>query len=286
MSQTALPLIELQNISYTYRRGDMGEIPALEAISLKVERGEFVAVVGSNGSGKSTLAKTMNALLLPTEGEVFVDGMRTLDAENLWDIRRMVGMVFQNPDNQLISTTVEEEIAFGLENLGIPTEEMKEIIDRVLGEVGMLEMRRFEPHNLSGGQKQRVAIAAVLAMQPACLVMDEATSMLDPEGRHDVLTTVRHLCREKGLSVVFITHFMEEAAQADRVIVLDQGRVYADATPREIFGTGIDLYSVGLDVPPITRLARALREDGFPVSLAITQVDELVNEIWQLYSKM
>ena len=286
MVNEVAPFLQFRDVRFAYRAGEEGEISALNRVSLTIERGQFVAVVGSNGSGKSTLAKMMNALLLPTEGEVLVDDMSTADQRHLWDIRRTVGMVFQNPDNQLVSTTVEEEVAFGLENLGVPTEQMQGIIDRVLGEVGMGHLRRSEPHNLSGGQKQRVAIAAILAMQPSCLVMDEATSMLDPEGRRDVLATVRHLSQEHDLTVVFITHFMEEAVLADRVVILNEGTIFADAEPRDIFGQSLDLESVGLDVPPVTQLARGLRNEGLAIDGGITEVDELVGAICQLYSKM
>ncbi len=285
MNAAGPPLIEFREAGFTYRRGEEGEIPAVKGVSLCIERGEFVAVVGSNGSGKSTLAKMMNALLVPTEGDVVVDGMSTADEAKVWDIRRMVGMVFQNPDNQLVSTTVEEEVAFGLENLGVPTDEMHRVIDRVLGEIGLGDLRRREPHNLSGGQKQRVAIAAVLAMQPECIVMDEATSMLDPRGRLDVMETVRHLCRDRNLAVVFITHFMEEAVEADRVVVFSDGTVATDGTPRNVFGDGIDLDAVGLDVPVVTALARGLVDRGFGLDPATTRLDELVEAVCQLRSR-
>ncbi len=285
MNTAGPPLIEFRGASYTYRRGEEGEIPAVRGVDLRIERGEFIAVVGSNGSGKSTLAKMMNALLVPTEGEVIVDGKSAADDDKVWDIRRTVGMVFQNPDNQLVSTTVEEEVAFGLENLGVPTEEMHEAIDRVLAEIGLGEVRHREPHNLSGGQKQRVAIAAVLAMQPECIVMDEATSMLDPRGRIDVMDTVKHLCREHNLAVVFITHFMEEALEADRVVVFSEGTIVADGTSSSVFGDGIDLNAVGLDVPVVTALARGLNERGYAVDRTITGLDDLVEAVCQLRSK-
>jgi len=278
-------LISFRKAGFTYRRGEEIEVPAVKGVDLDIHRGEFLAIVGSNGSGKSTLAKMMNALLVPTEGEVIVDGMPTAEEANVWDIRRTVGMVFQNPDNQLVSTTVEEEVAFGLENLGVPTAEMHGVIDRVLGEIGLATMRRREPHNLSGGQKQRVAIAAVLAMQPECIVMDEATSMLDPAGRRDVLETVRHLCRERNLAVVFITHFMEEAVQADRVVVFHEGAVAVDAEPKTVFGEGLDLDEIGLDVPVVTALSRGLGELGFDVDPTITEMEEFVEAICRLRSR-
>ncbi len=277
------PLIEMRGVAYSYRRGDSGEVRALRDVDLSIYPGEFVAVVGANGSGKSTLAKLMNALLLPTEGAVRVAGMPTDDAEYRWEIRRTVGMVFQNPDNQLVSTTVEEEIAFGLENLGVPTEGMGAKVSAMLAEVDMERQRRSEPHNLSGGQKQRVAIAAVLAMEPDCLVMDEATSMLDPGGRRDVMMTTRRLCRARGLAVVWISHFMEEAAQADRILVLDEGHLVADGPPAQIFAGDFDLERVGLDIPPVTQLASRLREMGFQLPAGITEIDELVTCICRLH---
>ncbi|MFO8059294.1 MAG: energy-coupling factor transporter ATPase [Bacillota bacterium] len=280
------PLVEMRGVEYSYHRGDSREVPALRDVNLSIHRGEFVAVVGANGSGKSTLAKLMNALLLPVQGEVLVAGMPTSDPQYRWEIRRTVGMVFQNPDNQLVSTTVEEEIAFGLENLGVPTESMGARVSAMLGEVNMERQRSSEPHNLSGGQKQRVAIAAVLAMEPDCLVMDEATSMLDPGGRRDVMTTTRRLCRTHGLAVVWISHFMEEAAQADRIVVLDEGEVVADSPPRQIFTGGFDLERAGLDIPPVTQLAGRLREKGFPLPTGITEIDELVDCLCRLHSKM
>lgn len=285
MRSAGPPLIEFRDADYTYRRGEEGEIEAVKGVDLRIDRGEFVAIVGSNGSGKSTLAKMMNALLVPTEGEVIVDGKTTSNDDNVWDIRRTVGMVFQNPDNQLVSTTVEEEVAFGLENLGVPTAEMRGIIDRVLDEIGLTELRRREPHNLSGGQKQRVAIAAVLAMEPTCIVLDEATSMLDPKGRMDVMETARHLCRDRNLAVVFITHFMEEAVDADRVVVFDEGRVAADGGPETIFGEGLQLESVGLDVPVVTALARGLSSRGFEIDSTITHVEGFVEAVCRLNSR-
>jgi len=279
------PLIEMRGVSYSYRRGEAAEVAALQDIDLQICPGEFVAVVGANGSGKSTLAKLMNALLLPTEGEVSVSGLSTLQEEYRWDIRRKVGMVFQNPDNQLVSTTVEEEVAFGLENIGIPTDEMRQIVPEMLGDVGMGSHLRDEPHNLSGGQKQRVAIAAVLSMAPDCLVMDEATSMLDPQGRADVLDVTRRLCRERGLAVIWISHFMEEAAEADRIVVLNRGAVAADAAPRHLFAGAVELEDMGLDTPAVTQLAGEMRSRGFSIPAGITETDELVRAICQLYLK-
>ncbi len=277
------PLIDMRGVSYVYRRGEGAEVPALRNVDLRIYPGEFVAVVGANGSGKSTLAKLMNALLLPTSGEVLVAGLSTNEEDNRWDIRRAVGMVFQNPDNQLVSTTVEEEVAFGLENIGVPTDEMHRIVMEMLGEGGMEHHLRDEPHNLSGGQKQRVAIAAVLSMQPDCLVMDEGTSMLDPQGRIDVLDVTRRLCHQRGLAVVWISHFMEEAAEADRIIVLDEGEISADAAPRQLFTGEVELEEMGLDTPAVTQLAVEMRNRGFPLPAGITETDELVRAICQLY---
>ncbi len=283
---TATPLVDMRGVSYSYRRGDTEEVVALRDIDLRIDRGEFVAVVGANGSGKSTLAKLMNALLLPTGGEVIISGMPTSDPELRWEIRRTVGMVFQNPDNQLVSTTVEDEVAFGLENLGVCSDAMHGIVHGMLAEVDMKDHLSSEPHNLSGGQKQRVAIAAVLAMKPDCLVLDEATSMLDPQGRRDVMLTTRRLCRERGLSVVWISHFMEEAAQADRIVILEDGRIAADGVPSQIFDGRVDLEAIGLDTPAVTRLAANLRGHGYAIPAGITDVGELVNSICQLYFGM
>ncbi len=277
------PLIDMRGVSFVYRKGEPEEVVAVRDVDMQIHRGEFVAVVGANGSGKSTLAKLTNALLLPTEGKVFVDGMQTDLREHLWDVRRTVGMVFQNPDNQLVSTTVEQEVAFGLENLGIPTEDMHRRVDKVLTEVGMADSRDQEPHNLSGGQKQRVAIASVLAMEPACLVLDEATSMLDPQGRADVMEAARFLTEDRGLTVVCITHFMDEAAEADRIVALKEGQIAADGSPEDIFGGGLDLESIGLQAPAVTRLAENLRADGLSLSAGMTDSEQLVGEICRLY---
>ena len=224
--------IDVQDVSFTYE--DAPE-PALHHVSLQVHEGEFLAVLGHNGSGKSTLAKLLNALYLPTEGHITVCGMDTQSDEELWEIRQKAGMIFQNPDNQLVATVVREDVAFGLENLGIPREEMIPRIDAALQAVGMSQFAEAAPHMLSGGQKQRIAIAGILAMQPSVIIADESTAMLDPSGRREVLSTIRRLNREKGITVVWITHFMEEAAQADRIIVMNQGEVALSGTPREVF---------------------------------------------------
>jgi len=250
--------------------------PALNGIDLTIDHGQWVAIVGPNGSGKSTLAKHFNALLLPSDGSVWVDGMDTRDASKLWDIRRKVGMVFQNPDNQIVATVVEEDVAFGPENLGVPSDEIRRRVDAALARVGMSSQARREPHVLSGGQKQRVAIAGALAMRPDCLVLDEATSMLDPSGRSDVLKLMRELNRELGLTVIHITHHMDEVLAADRVLVMQEGRLILDKPPAELFVSERQLEDAGLELPTIVRLGRALRARGLPLPPALLTVDHLV----------
>jgi energy-coupling factor transport system ATP-binding protein len=252
---------------------------ALDAVDLEVAAGEFVAIVGANGSGKSTLAKHLNALLLPTEGEVRVAGLDTREPAAVWEVRRMVGMVFQNPDNQIVATVVEEDVAFGPENLGVESAAIRARVKEALSMVGMTELHSRAPHLLSGGQKQRVAIAGVLAMRPRCLVLDEATSMLDPSGRDEVLNTIRRLNRDEGLTVVHITHFMEEAATADRVVVMDRGRVVLQGSPRTVFAQARRLERIGLDVPPITALAGILAAAGLPISADRLTVEEVVDAL-------
>ena len=271
--------IQADSVSYTYEEADT---PALSGVSLSVKPGEFVAVLGHNGSGKSTLAKLLNALYIPSEGRVTVCGMDTRDDDHLWDIRRSAGMIFQNPDNQIVATAVREDVAFGLENLGVPHDEMVERIDRALETVHMTAYADSAPHLLSGGQKQRVAIAGILAMTPLCLIADEATAMLDPSGRREVLDTVHRLNREEGISVVWITHFMEEAATADRVVVVSDGSVALSGTPREV-STQIDrMREIHLDVPHMAELARRLREAGMPLREDILTVDEMTEEVCRL----
>jgi len=249
---------------------------ALRGINLEVGRGEFLAIIGENGSGKSTLAKHFNALLVPTEGEVRVDGMDTRDPRFQWEIRRRVGMVFQNPDNQLVATTVEEDVAFGPENLGLPPAEIRARVDEALALVGMSSFARHAPHLLSGGQKQRVAIAGVLAMRPECLVLDEPTAMLDPAGRRDVLATVARLNREEKITVVYVTHFMEEAARADRVAVLFRGELVALEEPASLFSRVPDLRRWGLDIPPVAELAWRLRRRGWNLDGPVLTPEDLV----------
>ncbi len=276
-----MPLIELAGLSHTYHAGTPDAVLALNGISLSIERGEFVAIVGGNGSGKSTLAKHLNALLLPTEGEVRVDGLDTRDPAATWEIRQRVGMVFQNPDNQLVATVVEEDVAFGPENLGLPPAEIAQRVEGALGVVEMLAYRRHEPHLLSGGQKQRVAIAGILAMRPQCLVLDEATTMLDPQGQREVMETISRLNGE-GVTVIHITHAMEEAVQCRRVIVLASGRVAMDGPPAEVFSRPDELQRLRLVLPPIPALAHRLRSEGLPVPDHILRVEDLAAAITSL----
>ncbi len=269
-------ILDIDNVSYSY---DSTSAKALDGVSMQIERGSFVAVLGHNGSGKSTLAKLINALYLPTEGSVTVCGMDTAKEEEPWRVRRHAGMVFQNPDNQIVANMVREDVAFGLENLGIPHEDMVERIDAALEAVSMSAFASTAPHMLSGGQKQRVAVAGVLAMQPEIMILDEATAMLDPSGRKDVLQTVRRLNREQGITVVWITHYMEEAATADRVIVLHKGKVAMDGAPGEVFSQVTAIKALGLDVPPMAELALELREHGMELGEGILTVDDMVKEL-------
>ena len=270
-----LPL-RMEDVSYQY---EPDARPAVSHVTLAVERGSFVAVLGHNGSGKSTLAKLMNALFLPTEGRVLVCGMDTLTEERVWNIRRHAGMVFQNPDNQIVANVVREDVAFGLENLGVPQDEMVRRVEAALSAVRMSEFAETAPHMLSGGQKQRVAIAGALAMEPELIIMDEATAMLDPSGRAEVLATVRKLNREKGMTVVWITHFMEEAAVADRLVVMNDGSVAMEGTPRQVFSRVEEIKALGLDVPPMAELAQTLRDKGLPLPEGILTVSDMVKEL-------
>ena len=274
-----MALIELDRLSHVYHAGEENEHRALTDVSLSIEAGEFVAVLGSNGSGKSTLAKHLDALLLPTSGVCRIDGMDTQNVDQVWRIRQKVGMVFQNPDNQLIAAIVEDDVAFGPENLGVPPKEIRSRVDEALSVVGMTKFRSFAPHLLSGGQKQRIAIAGALAMQTECLVFDEATAMLDPEGRAEILAVVRQLHKEQHKTIVYITHFMEEAAAADRIIVLDHGNLAMDGTPREVFAKADELQKLGLDVPLSVELGARLRADGIDLPQAIVTEDDLVQAL-------
>lgn len=274
--------IEFKNVTYTYEPEEQGEAkpsPALCNTDLTVNRGEFVAVLGHNGSGKSTLAKLTNAILVPESGTVTVDGIDTSDEDRLTDIRRKVGMVFQNPDNQIVATIVEDDVAFGPENLGVAPDEIRRRVDDALKAVGMYDYRLREPHKLSGGQKQRVAIAGIIAMQTGCIVLDEPTAMLDPRGRREVFDTVRRLNREMGITVLFVTHFMDEAVKADRVIIIDSGRLCLDGTPREVFSQTDVLRRCGLDVPQSTELCHRLIEKGIDLPGDILDADECVEAL-------
>ena len=279
-------IIETKDLSFSYP-ADEGEEPALvlKGVDLAVEKGSFVVVLGHNGSGKSTLAKTFNGILLPGGGRVYVAGMVTSDEDLLLAIRSTVGMVFQNPDNQIVANVVEEDVAFGPENLGIPSPEIRKRVDDALAAVGMGEFARHAPHLLSGGQKQRIAIAGVLAMEPECIVLDEATAMLDPVGRREVLSAVHKLNREKGITVVLITHHMNEAEDADRVVVMDDGRIAMDGTPREIFTQVDQLRSMGLTVPDTVDLLDRLRKDGFDVPLTALTVEECADAVYGAMAK-
>lgn len=269
-------MIAVTNLSHRYSTPQGGSIPALQGINLEVKEGEFLVIIGHNGSGKSTLAKHFNALLLPHEGSVIVNGLDTRKKENLWEIRRLVGMVFQNPDNQLIATTVEEDVAFGPENLGIDPRQIRERVDEALACVGLTPHKTRAPHLLSGGQKQRVAIAGVVAMRPKYLVLDEPTAMLDPSGRREVMDTITRLNKEEGLTVIHITHFMEEAVFADRVIVMAEGRIALEGTPPQVFSHVEKLKMMGLDVPPMTELRDGLVREGLRLPPGILTVEEMV----------
>ncbi len=256
--------------------------PVLKDVSLSIEKGSFVAVLGHNGSGKSTFAKHINAILIPDEGKLYVDGMDTSDEENLFSIRRKAGMVFQNPDNQIVATIVEEDVAFAPENLGVAPDEIRRRVDDALKAVNMYDYRNHAPTQLSGGQKQRVAIAGVIAMQPDCIILDEPTAMLDPQGRQEVMETIRRLNREKGITVILITHYMEEAAQSDRIVVIDGGRVLLDDVPKKVFAQVETLKSVGLDVPQVTELSHLLRKEGIAIEKDIISTEECVAALERL----
>ena len=278
------PILSARDVSFAYDNYEEKQLPpiVLEGVSLAVQPGEFVAVLGHNGSGKSTLAKHFNAILLPTSGTVFVDGIDTKEEDRLYDIRQTAGMVFQNPDNQLVATIVEEDVAFALENLGVPPEEIRRRVDESLKAVGMYEYREHSPHQLSGGQKQRVAIAGIIAMRPKCIVLDEPTAMLDPQGRREVLRTIRELGNQFGITVVLITHYMDEAAQCDRVVVMDNGKIILDGVPRAVFSHVEQLKNVGLDVPQVTELAWLLLQDGYCLPDDIIFEEECVQAIEKL----
>ncbi len=275
-------IIKTEDLHFSYPAAEGVTPVVLDGVSLSIEEGSFVAVLGHNGSGKSTLAKHFNAILLPSGGKAYVDGIDTGDEDRLLDIRRAVGMVFQNPDNQIVANVVEEDVAFAPENLGVPPAEIRRRVDDALKAVGMYHYREHAPHLLSGGQKQRVAIAGVIAMRPRCIVLDEPTAMLDPIGRRDVLRTVKELNRERGVTVVLITHHMDEAAQADRLIVMAKGRVVADGAPKAVFSQVEELRKVGLTVPQTTQLLWELRQAGYNVPLDALSDEECAQALYQL----
>ena len=274
-------MIRIENLYHYYAKGKENETLALDDVTLEIGEGEFVVILGHNGCGKSTLAKHLNALLLPSAGSVSIDGLDTGEESHLWEIRKRVGMVFQNPDNQLIATTVEEDIAFGMENLGIPGDIMKERISQVLEKVNMEEFRHKPPHLLSGGQKQRVAIAGIVAMRPAYLVLDEPTAMLDPEGRREVIDTIQQLNKTERLTIVLITHFMEEAVLADRLVVMENGKIVTQGSPRQVFSQVEMLKNLRLDIPPVTELAHALQKVQKDFPSDILTMEEMVNALCQ-----
>lgn len=272
-------IIKFDNVSFAYELEDEGIVNAVNDFSLEVPEGHFLAVLGHNGCGKSTVAKLINGILVPNKGKVTVEGMDTSDEEKTVDIRKTVGMVFQNPDNQIVATIVEDDVAFGPENLGVEPSEIRKAVDSALKAVGMYEFRKREPHRLSGGQKQRVAIAGVIAMNTKCIVMDEPTAMLDPQGRKEVMDTVMKLNREFGITVILITHYMDEAVKADRVIVMDGGRIAMDGTPKEVFRNVDRMKKLGLDVPQATELAYRLRKKGFKLPEDILDENECAEAI-------
>lgn len=276
-------MIECRDVVYKYEEhGEEKVKVAVNHVSLEINKGEFVVVLGRNGSGKSTLAKHLNALLIPTEGKVYVNELDTSVAEDIWSIRNAAGMVFQNPDNQIVATIVEEDVAFGPENLGVDPTEIRNRVDDSLKRVNMYEYRKHAPHLLSGGQKQRIAIAGVLAMRPECIIFDEPTAMLDPSGRREVVKTIKELNKNYGITIILITHYMEEAVEADRIIVMDSGKIIEEGSPREIFSKVQTMKETGLDVPQVTELAYELQKDGIHINSDILTIDEMVNVLCQL----
>ena len=278
--------IEAKSISFSYRVEDNQKpVNVFENLNVTIREGEMTAVLGHNGSGKSTFAKHLNAILLPSGGKVYVDGIDTADEQRLYDIRQKVGMVFQNPDDQIVATVVEEDVAFGLENVGVPPKEMRERVDRALMDVGIYEYKKHAPHRLSGGQKQRVAIAGIIAMRPKCIVLDEPTAMLDPRGRKEVMETIHKLNKEYGITVVLITHYMDEAAQCDRIIVMDSGKVILDDTPKKVFSHVRELKNVGLDVPQTSELIYEFLKEGYNLPKDVLTEEECIKAITTLFRR-
>ena len=274
-------IINVKDMTFEYVTID-SKFKAIDDLSLEVKQGEFVAIIGHNGSGKSTLSKNLNAILVPTQGDIYIDGMNTKDESKLWNIRQTAGMVFQNPDNQIVATIVEEDVAFGPENLGVEPTLIRERVEDALKSVGIYELKDRQPHLLSGGQKQRVAIAGIIAMRPKCIIFDEATAMLDPSGRKEVMNVIKKLNKEENITTLHITHYMEEAVQADRVVVVDKGKKLLEGTPKEVFKNVDLLKEIGLDVPYMTELAGLLREEGLDLDDDILTVDEMVDKLCQL----
>lgn len=273
-------MIEIKNASYKYNSvGDDEQLLAVNGVNISVDKGEYLVVLGHNGSGKSTLAKLMNGLLLPTKGDIYVKGMNTKDEQTIWQVRELAGMVFQNPDNQMVATIVEEDVAFGPENQGVPPIEIRKRVDQALEIVDMTEYKMHAPHLLSGGQKQRVAIAGILSMEPECIIFDEPTAMLDPIGRLEIINTIRRLNKVEKKTIVHITHYMDEAVEADRVLIMEKGKIVMEGTPREIFSQVDKVKALGLDVPQVTELAYELKKEGIDITSEILTIEELVKAL-------
>lgn len=275
-------MIKAENIIFKYPGQEEEKPLVLNGVSIEINKGEFVAILGRNGSGKSTFAKHLNALLIPDSGTVYINGMDTKDENNLWNIRQTAGMVFQNPDNQIVATIVEEDVAFGPENLGVPPTQIRKRVDEALITVDMFEYRKHSPHLLSGGQKQRIAIAGILAMKPECIILDEPTAMLDPSGRKEVMDTIKKLNKEEKITIVLITHYMEEAVNADRIYVMEDGEIVINGTPKQVFSKVDQIKALGLDVPQITELAQLLIAEGVDIPPDILTVEEMVVELCRL----
>lgn len=276
-----MEIINIKNLIHEYRTADeeTETVRAIDGVSIDVEQGQFIVILGHNGSGKSSLAKHINALLMPTDGTIWVDDMDTRDGKLLWDIRQTAGMVFQNPDNQIVATMVEEDVAFGPENMSVPTGEIWKRVEKALGAVGMTKFRHKSPLKLSGGQKQRVAIAGIIAMEPKCIILDEPTAMLDPVGRREVIKTLHQLNKEKGITIVLITHYMNEAIKADKIFVMDKGKLAMQGTPKEIFSRVDEIKGYGLEVPQVTELGYMLKKSGLDIEDGILTVDQLLEQI-------